>query len=1035
MVDRSRRDVTLGIGIETSGEDGLQDLAARLKGLGVAAGQSTPELDRLAAELGQLTAATEEKRRAEASARADATAARAALDAQRDALARLRAESDRATRGTVEYQQAERSLRLAVVDARTALRERQAALASSAAETRAAVSAEARLAEQIKSTAAASAAAARAQTQGNASVAASVAQLRDQLAALRNLAGAALGGSLVGSLARDIGQTADAYNNLAARIRLATGEGAAFESAFSAVQDIAQRTGTSLEQTGTLFARITQAGKEFGLAQADALALTEAIGQAAAISGATAQSADAALTQLIQGLQSGVLRGEEFNSVLEQAPRLARALADGLGVTTGELRKLAEAGTLTSDVVIRALQGQAQTLRQEFESLPPTVGRALGSLSNAWTVYVGEVDKATGASATAARSIESLARNLDTVGAVLFGVGKAVAAYQALRLAQSFLESAAAARATATATAAATAATVAHTAATAANTAAQTANAAASAGSVATAGRLAGVLSTLKTFSLIGVLTNIREIGTAIGAGVAKLQGYGKAFEEAEIRAKADAETTRQNAAAKAALAQATALATDKALGLNAESKRLIAEFEGVSAKTGDTREAVEKLAKSLRLDDLSGISAAGAALDALGVRGKLTAEQIRAAFAAALDGKDLAVFETQARAAFDNTEQGARRLAAAIDAVNSEALRRAGTSAQELASGFSAAANSAINDVDTLARALKSLGATGDDAGRALTAALDKALAAAGTERAVQAVIDRFKALGEQGLLTGDQVAEGLEKARRKIDDLKPGINSLSEALRSFGLKTREELQATADKLAASYRAISQSLTVSIADKIKAFQQYRDAAVAANGGVESSEVKLQRSILETQAKAAGFGDVFEDAMQRGERATRRATEAIQSQIASLSSLTDAARKAQGSLSTLGSNTYDKDGFATDSNGNRINITGQLNIPEGGYFDEQAFLRAQYSAALSGLAAPNPQNFVVTSPGSIRRSGAPVEGIGYAKASPTTVNINVNGQKAGTVNVASAQDVSELENVVRQLSLSQRSTGQGAGGY
>ena len=65
---------------------------------------------------------------------------------------------------------------------------------------------------------------------------------------------------------------------------------------------------------------------------------------------------------------------------MEQAPRLAKAMADGLGVTTGELRKLAGEGALTTEVVIKALQGQADVVANEFGKLPATVGRALENL-------------------------------------------------------------------------------------------------------------------------------------------------------------------------------------------------------------------------------------------------------------------------------------------------------------------------------------------------------------------------------------------------------------------------------------------------------------------------------------------------------------------------------------------------------------------------------------------------------------------------------------------------------------------------------
>ncbi|ATG92631.1 tape measure protein [Paracidovorax citrulli] len=185
---------------------------------------------------------------------------------------------------------------------------------------------------------------------------------------------------------------------------------------------------SALEETGVLFTRLTQAGKDAGLNTAAAtkqsLALTETINQAIQLSGASAQASSAAITQLVQGLQGGALRGDEFNSVMEQSPRLARALADGLGVTTGELRKMAEAGLLTSDTVIKALQGQSQTVATEFSKLPPTVGRALQDLSTQWTLYVGETDKATGASAAAATAINAVSSNLRTIAGLLIDAGR-----------------------------------------------------------------------------------------------------------------------------------------------------------------------------------------------------------------------------------------------------------------------------------------------------------------------------------------------------------------------------------------------------------------------------------------------------------------------------------------------------------------------------------------------------------------------------------------------------------------------------------
>src|SRR5690606_24866092 len=148
-------------------------------------------------------------------------------------------------------------------------------------------------------------------------------------------------GSLQGLLAAaglgigvaEIIETADAFKTLEARVKLATGEGASFVNGFAGVKQIANETFSSIENTGELFARISQAAETLGLAQAETLSVTRTINEAIKLSGGSAASADAAITQLIQGLQSGVVRGEEFNSIMEQAPRLAKAMADGLGVT------------------------------------------------------------------------------------------------------------------------------------------------------------------------------------------------------------------------------------------------------------------------------------------------------------------------------------------------------------------------------------------------------------------------------------------------------------------------------------------------------------------------------------------------------------------------------------------------------------------------------------------------------------------------------------------------------------------------------
>ena len=275
----------------------------------------------------------------------------------------------------------------------------------------------------------AAAASGRQQQQSAQATTSALAGIGQTLRSIQSIALTAVGGTFLTSLARDVGAVADQYNNLRARISLVTGDGPALEAAFDAVRQIALSTGSALETTADLFTRVYRAGKEVGLSQQQALQLTETINKAIQVSGGSAQAADAAITQLIQGLQGGVLRGQEFNSVMEQAPRLAQALSDGLSVTTGELRKMANEGRLTSDVVLTALQGQAQAVADEFSKLPPTIGRALENLSTNWTNYVGNVDKGTAASQAAARAINAIGDNFDNL------VGFALRAASALETA------------------------------------------------------------------------------------------------------------------------------------------------------------------------------------------------------------------------------------------------------------------------------------------------------------------------------------------------------------------------------------------------------------------------------------------------------------------------------------------------------------------------------------------------------------------------------------------------------------------------
>jgi tape measure domain-containing protein len=218
---------------------------------------------------------------------------------------------------------------------------------------------------------------------------------------------------------RALAGAADAYSDMQARIRLVADTQAEFSRGQSEAFRIAQDTSSQLEATVGLYTRLDQALGDVGASQAEVLSITETVNKSFAVSGTSGGAAAGAITQLSQAFAAGALRGDEFNSVNEAAPRLMQALAASLGVTRGELRGLAEDGELTADVLRRALTGeQAQAIAEEFAELPLTIARSMQQLRNAAVQFIGESDQTIGASQAIAAVIQLVAQNLDLLAGV-----------------------------------------------------------------------------------------------------------------------------------------------------------------------------------------------------------------------------------------------------------------------------------------------------------------------------------------------------------------------------------------------------------------------------------------------------------------------------------------------------------------------------------------------------------------------------------------------------------------------------------------
>jgi len=195
-----------------------------------------------------------------------------------------------------------------------------------------------------------------------------------------------------------ITRASDSFTNLENRIALVVGRTKELVVVQSQLLALSVKTRSSLEGTVGVFNKFGSALKNTNTSTKQLLQATENVQKAVTISGTAGESARAALIQLGQGLASGQLRGEELNSVLEQTPRIAQAIADGIGASIGELRKLAEEGRLTSDVVFKALLSQTDKLNKEFETLAPTFEQSIIRLKDSVNLLLSEISKSSGIS-------------------------------------------------------------------------------------------------------------------------------------------------------------------------------------------------------------------------------------------------------------------------------------------------------------------------------------------------------------------------------------------------------------------------------------------------------------------------------------------------------------------------------------------------------------------------------------------------------------------------------------------------------------
>jgi len=239
--------------------------------------------------------------------------------------------------------------------------------------------------------------------------------------ATRALAGHMAGLATIGAAVAKM----DTYTGLQNRLKLVTNNQIELNKATEDTFRIAQKTYSAWDSVLQVYQRFSDNAKTLNLTMDDTARLTETVSKAVAISGASAAAADAALVQFGQALASGTLRGEELNSVMEQTPALAKAIAQGMGITVGQLRSVAAEGKITSKEIVKALKNVQDDVDALFAKTDITIGQSLTLLNNEITKFVGEAGKGSGAAQTLSGSIQVLASNLDLLvnGAIVGGIG------------------------------------------------------------------------------------------------------------------------------------------------------------------------------------------------------------------------------------------------------------------------------------------------------------------------------------------------------------------------------------------------------------------------------------------------------------------------------------------------------------------------------------------------------------------------------------------------------------------------------------
>lgn len=684
----------------------------------------------------------------------------------------------------------------------------------------------------------------------------------------------------IGLGAKELIEAADSYAMLSAKIQQSTKDSGNFEQAISSVHQIALQTNSTLDNTGSLFTRLNTVAKDMGKSQQFALDMTSTVTKAIKLGGSSTQEAEAAVQQFIQAMQGGILRGEEFNSIMEGGYGLAEALAKGLGVTTGELRKMAEAGELSAERVLGALAKQKSAVDAQYAELPLTINNALQKIATSWQILIGEMDQANGASATIAQWLSTIADNLDVVEALLSDIGDGFVWFgdQLKKIDPQTIE----ALKTALLSAYEAIKSLGSTVGTVFESTLEILNTSLgqifnfSSGIDSASDKTNGFTKALQAVNVvIGFLSDGFKainigINLIIGAAydAAGAFSYWKSkitFGDASAQALKDFEVMTAKAqeyykkSAEGAIEfKSAGVEAIRRIGLtqqvmNAESlasskstlDKLLAdqktEAEGKKASEDEKLAAIQKYAEAA-------IKANGGVMD-----GTMQADLMTKGYIVTLEEAGKVAVNTWDAAATganktSNETDKARKAAAALGLDLDSSLNRVSEKFSE-----------GRKNVDDFSAGLNGLGATGKQAAELTYEAWRKWLETAKSQAEIDAAKAKLKEFEKQGIFSTKQVEMGMLAIKQVTEKIPNDLDEVGKAFDRLGVKTKEQLKLAAESaiadfntIKASGQATSEGIKQAYERVMQAAAASGDQAVIANAKAQGASVGLQAQIDET---------------------------------------------------------------------------------------------------------------------------------------------------------------------------------------